>query len=101
MPQYSGQPPNYDPSKADMFRMFRDMTVACISGLHLLLKECADLRAELITMDTHHTDGSGAEFAARQERHMSQLEAAATDMEGLLARLPEAPHDTSASESSN
>jgi hypothetical protein len=68
-------------------RVFRKTTITSISGLKLLLEECADLRAELaLVVDGKH-DGSGL-FLARQKKRMLELKEAAHEMEAVLASLP-------------
>ena len=68
--------------------MFRTTTIAAISGLKLLLQECAELRAELITIvdGNHDGDGSGS-FSARQRNQIVELKRAAQAMNVLLASL--------------
>ena len=85
------QPHNGKPTMAEIFRMFRETTIASISGLKLLLDECADLRAELVTVHTR-TNGDNADarglFSARQQSRIVELKDAALAMEALLIALP-------------
>jgi hypothetical protein len=46
------QPHNGKATPAEILRVFRETTIATISGLQLLLDECADLRGELVTAHT-------------------------------------------------
>jgi hypothetical protein len=75
------------PTAAEIFRVFRDTTMASISGLKLLLDECADVRAELVTIVDGSHDGDG-KFSSRQRNRILELKEAALDMEALLASLP-------------
>ena len=61
--------------------------MASISGLKLLLEECADVRAELVTIVDGSHDGDG-KFSARQRNRILELKQAALDMEALLTSLP-------------
>ena len=83
------QPHDGQPTAAEIFRVFRETTAASISGLRLLLDECADLRADLIMIHgrTENGDGDGA-FSARQQNRMVELQEAAQAMEALLINLP-------------
>jgi len=88
MPQYFDQPPDGDPSAAEMFRVFQTTTMASLEGLRLLLKECADLRAELVTIHGLHGHGDDhGVFSARQQDRILELQEAAKDMEVLVASL--------------
>lgn len=80
-------PDNGRPSAAEIFRVFRETTVASISGLKLLLDECADVRAELLMMVDGNHDGDGL-FSTRQRNRILELKEAAQEMEALLASLP-------------
>lgn len=68
--------------------------MASIEGMRLLLEECANLRAELITIHGMHSggDGDGA-FPARQQSRILELQGAARDMEALVASLPRESSD--------
>lgn len=60
----------------------------------LLLDECADLRAELITIHGLHSDGDGdGLFSARQQSRTVELRGAAENMEALIASLPRKASD--------
>ena len=90
MPQSSQEPPHDgNPTAAEIFRVFRQTTVASIEGLTLLLEECAGLRADLDAVHSLHSDGErdGA-FSARQQNRIVNLQEAAKEMEALLASLP-------------
>lgn len=95
MPQsFHDQSGNGDPSPAEIFRVFRSATMASIEGLRLLLDECADLRAELITIHGLHSDGDGdGLFSARQQSRTVELRGAAENMEALIASLPRKASD--------
>lgn len=83
------QPDNGNPTAAEIFRVFRNTTMASIEGLRLLLGECADLRGELVTVHNLHSDGDRhGEFSARQQTRISELQEAAKEMEAVLATLP-------------
>lgn len=90
MPEFSqNKSHNGDPTAAEIFRVFRNTTVASIEGLRLLLGECADLRADLVTVHTLHTDSEGdGVFSARQRSRILELQEAAKEMEALVASLP-------------
>ena len=90
MPQSSPeQPGNGHPTAAEIFRVFRETTMASIEGLRLLLVECADLRADLVTVHTLHSNGDGdGIFSARQQDRILELQEAAKAMEALLGSLP-------------
>ena len=94
MPKFSDQPYDDNPTAAEIFRVFRNTTMASIQGLRLLLSECADLRGELITVHSLHGDGGGV-FSARQQNRILELQEAAKDMEALIASLPSHPGDRS------
>lgn len=85
------QPHNGKPTPAEIFRVFRKTTTASISGLKLLLEECADLRGDLITIhgrtEIENGDGDGL-FSARQQSRIAELKNAAQAMEALLIALP-------------
>ena len=88
MPEFfPNLPHDGSPTAAEIFRVFRNTTMASISGLKLLLDECADLRTELITMvdGTHDCDGL---FSVRQQNRILELKEAAHEMEMLVASLP-------------
>ena len=90
------QPHIGNPTTAEIFRMFRETTVASISGLKLLLEECADLRAELVTAHTRTNDGNGEAhgiFSARQQSRIVELKDAAQAMEALAIALPGGAND--------
>lgn len=80
------QPSNGDPTPAEIYRVFRNTTMASVQGLGLLLKECADLREDLITIHNLHGNGDGA-FSARQQNRIVELREAAKEMEGTIASL--------------
>jgi len=86
MPEFS--PDNNGPTVAEIFHAFRDTSIATITGLKLLLEECADLRAELVTIVEANHDGSGL-FSARQQDHILELKRAAQDMDAVLDSLPD------------
>ena len=90
------QPHNGKPTPAEIFRVFRETTIASISGLKLLLDECADLRAELVTAHTRTNDGNGEAhviFSARQQSRILELRDAAKTMEALVIALPRGAND--------
>ena len=90
MPQ-SPPDPLHDgsPTAAEIFRVFRNTTMASIEGLRLLLEECADLRGELVTVHSLHSDGDGdGVFSTRQRDRIVELQEAAKEMEALLTSLP-------------
>ena len=88
MPHFSSeQSHNGNPTAAEIFRVFRNTTMASIEGLRLLLGECADLRAELVTIHGLHGDGDRV-FSARQQNRILELQEAAKDMQALLVALP-------------
>lgn len=63
--------------------------MASIEGLKLLLEECAELRAELVTIHSLHGDGDGdGVFSARQQNRILELQEAPTQMGEMLASLP-------------
>jgi len=77
------------PTAAEIFRVFRNTTLASIEGLRLLLGECADLRADLNTVHSLHNNGeSDGLFSARQQDRILELRKAATAMETLIDSLP-------------
>ena len=80
------QPPDGDPTAAEIFRVFQTTTMASLEGLRLLLQECADLRSELVTIH-NHSDGDDGVFSARQQGRILELQEASKDMEVLLASL--------------
>lgn len=85
----SDQPDNGNPTAAEIFRVFRNTTMASIQGLRLLLDECADLRSELVTIHSLNSDGDGhGVFSARQQDRILELREAAKDMQAMLASLP-------------
>jgi hypothetical protein len=90
MPQLSqNQPDDSNPTAAEIFRVFRNTTVASIQGLRLLLGECADLRADLVTLHRLHSGGDGdGVFSARQQNRILELQDAANEMGALLTSLP-------------
>ena len=81
------RPHDGNPTAAEIFRVFHNTTVACIDGLRLLLGECADLRGDLVTVYSLHSEGDGV-FFARQQNRILELQKAAIAMETLLAALP-------------
>ena len=89
MPE-SFDPPHHDnPTAAEMFRVFRETTMASISGMKLLLDECADLRGDLVTIYSRHNDGDGdGLFSARQQSRILELREAAKAMGALFTSLP-------------
>ena len=87
MPPYQDQPHNGNPTPAEIFRLFRNTTLASIEGLRLLLVECADLRADLITVHGLQSEGDGL-FLGRQQGRIQELQNAAMEMASLLASLP-------------
>lgn len=98
MPRSSqGQPHDGNPTAAEIFRVFRNTTVASIEGLRLLLGECADLRADLVTVHSLHGDGAGdGVFSARQQDRIVELKQAAVAMEALVDSLPREAGDGAA-----
>ena len=95
MSQPMDHPSDGDPSPAEIFRVFRNTTMASIEGLRLLLEECADLRAELVTIHSLHNGGDEqASFSARQQDRILELQKAAENMETLLASLPQLESDS-------
>ena len=89
MPQSVDQPADGDPTPAEIFRVFRNTATASLEGLRLLLEECADLRAELVTIHgLHNDDDEDGEFSARQKDRILELQQAADEMKMLLASLP-------------
>lgn len=90
MPESPKDQPNVgNPTAAEIFRVFRNTTMASIEGLRLLLGECADLRADLVTVHSLHCDGNGdGVFSARQQDRILELREAAKDMQALLVSLP-------------
>ncbi len=63
--------------------------MAGIEGLTLLLGECADLRADLVTVHSLHSDSDGdGMFSARQQDRILVLQKAAMAMQTLLDALP-------------
>lgn len=93
MPETSpDQPHDGSPTPAEVFHVFRNTTMASLEGLKLLLEECADLRAELVTIHSLHGDGDGDRvFSARQQNRILELQEAATQMGEVLASLPKGP----------
>lgn len=89
MPRFSqDQLHDGNPTAAEIFRVFRNTTMASISGLRLLLEECADLRAELVTVHRLHNDGDGnGAFSGRQANRILELQGAQQEMEALLVSL--------------
>ena len=90
MPESPREQPNVgNPTAAEIFRVFRNTTMASIEGLRLLLGECADLRADLVTVHSLRSDGDGdGVFSARQQDRILELREAAKDMQALLVSLP-------------
>lgn len=85
------EPRNGSPTPAEIFRVFRNTTMASIEGLRLLLEECASLRAELIAVHRLHSNGDGdghGVFSDRQQNRILQLQEAAKEMQALVASLP-------------
>lgn len=94
MSQSSQDQPDGNPTAAEIFRVFRNTTMASIEGLRLLLGECADLRSELVTIHNLHTDGEGdGVYSARQQNRILELQEAGKEMEVLLASLSNEPSD--------
>ena len=94
MPQSFHQPPDGDPTAAEIFRVFRTTMMASLQGLRLLLDECANLRAELVNLQSLHSDGDDhGVFSARQQDRILELQEASKDMEALLASLPHEAND--------
>lgn len=78
-----------NPTAAEIFSVFRNTTMATIAGLKLLLGECADLRGELVTLHSLHSDRDGTGvFSTRQQNRILELQEAAKDMEALLVSWP-------------
>ena len=96
MPKSSpDQPHDGNPTAAEIFRVFRNTTMASIEGLRLLLRECADLRSELVVVHSLHSDGDGdGVFSGRQQNRILELREAAKDMEAVLVSLPHDPDGT-------
>ena len=93
MPESPREQPNVgNPTAAEIFRVFRNTTMASIEGLRLLLGECADLRADLVTVHSLHSygggDGGNGVFSARQRDRILELRKAAGAMETLMDALP-------------
>ena len=86
------QPHEGNPAAVEILRVFRNTTVAGIEGLTLLLGECADLRADLVTVHSLHSDGDGM-FSARQQDRIIVLQKAAMAMQTLLCALPREVRD--------
>ena len=78
---------NGSPTAVEIFRVFRNTTTASIEGLKLLLAECADLRAELVTIRGEQ-DENAREFSARQQNRILELIAAARELDLVLFSLP-------------
>lgn len=76
---------NGHPSSAEIFRVFRTTMVSSIEGLRLLLAECADIRAELVTMDGKLNDEG---FSSRQRERIAELNDAAHELVAVLNSLP-------------
>lgn len=92
IPPSPDQPYDGNPTAAEIFRVFRNTTMASIEGLRLLLEECADLRAELVTVYGLHGDGDrDGVFPARQRNRILELQGAAKDMQALLVSVPGGP----------
>ena len=85
MPRSSrGQPHDDNPTAAETLRVFRNTTVASIEGLRLLLRECADLRTDLVTVHRLHSNGDGdGGFSDRQQDRIIELQKAVMAMETL------------------
>ena len=89
MPESFDPHHNDNPTTAEMFRVFRETTMASISGMKLLLDECADLRGDLITIHSLHDDGDGdGVFSARQQSRILELRETAKAMGALFTSLP-------------
>jgi hypothetical protein len=90
VPKFSpDQPLDGSPTAAEIFHVFRSTTMASIEGSRLLLDECADLRAELVTVHSLHSEGDGdALFSARQQGRILELREAANEMKILQSSLP-------------
>ena len=90
------QPNDGLPTAAETFRMFRETTITSISALKLLLDECADLRAELVTAHTRTNDGNGEAHSissARQQSRIAELKDVAQAIEALVIALPRGAND--------
>ena len=95
MPQSVDQPADGDPTPAEIFRVFRNTTTASLEGLRLLLEECADLRAELVTIHgLQNDDNEHGQFSTRQQDRILELQEAADEMKMLLASLPPEEEDS-------
>ena len=91
------RPHDGNPTAAEIFRVFHNTTVASIEALTLLLGECADLRGELVTVHSLHSDGEGdGVFSARQQSRILELQKASMAMETLLDALPREAGDGAA-----
>jgi hypothetical protein len=90
MPQsLQDQPHDGNPTAAEIFRVFRNTTVASIEALRLLLEECTGLRADLVTVHGLHSDGEGdGVFSARQQNRILELQKTAMEIEALLGSSP-------------
>lgn len=87
-------PHNGNPTAAEIFSLFRNTTIASIEALRLLLVECADLRADLVTLHGLHSDGKDdGVFSGRQQNRILDLQDAAIEMAAVLASLPVQPGD--------
>jgi hypothetical protein len=63
MPQPSqDQPDDGNPTAAEIFRVFRNTTMASLQGLRLLLGECADLRAISLRSTAYTAKATAMEF---------------------------------------
>lgn len=80
-------PQDGNPTAAEILRVFRNTTMGSIEGVRLLLRECADLRADLVTVShSLKSDGDGV-FSARQQDRILELQKAGLAMETLLDAL--------------
>ena len=94
MPQFLNQPPDGNPTAAEVFRVFRTTMMASIEGLRLLLEECAHLRAELVTIHGLYSDRDDhGVFSSRQQDRIVALQEAEKGMEALIASLPQGASD--------
>ena len=83
------QPHDGNPNAAEIFRVFRETTIASIEGLRLLLGECADLRGELVAVHKLRSGGDGdGVFSVRQQNRVLELREAAKEMQALIESLP-------------
>jgi hypothetical protein len=94
MPHSFDQTPDGNPTAAEIFRVFRNTTMASLEGLRLLLEECADLRAELVTIHGLHSSRDDHQaYFGRQRDRIVELQDAAKEMAELQASLPQGESD--------